>query len=261
MKIATWNVNSIKVRLPNLLAWLKDAEPDVVCLQELKCMDDAFPRAEVEDAGYNVETHGQKTYNGVAILSKAPLEDVTRGLPGMEEDDQARYLEAMVPAGDRMLRVASIYLPNGNPAPGPKYDYKLDWMQKLHDHARSLLVHEEPLVLAGDYNVIPTADDVHDPKAWTDDALFRPDTLTAFRSLANLGLTDAFRACHTTPHRYSFWDYQAGAWQKDNGIRIDHLMLSAQAADRLSGCDIDKYVRDWEKPSDHVPVWAEFDFD
>lgn len=261
MKIATWNVNSIKVRLPNLLAWLKDADPDVVCLQELKCVDDAFPRSQVEDAGYNVETHGQKTYNGVAILSKSPLEDVTCGLPGMEDDEQARYLEGLVPAGDQMLRIASIYLPNGNPAPGPKYDYKLDWMDKLRAHAETLLDYEEPLALTGDYNVIPTPDDVHDAAAWADDALFRPNTLKAFRSIANLGLTDAFRACHTTPHRYSFWDYQAGAWQKDNGIRIDHLMLSAQAADRLVACDIDKYVRDWEKPSDHVPVWAELDFD
>ncbi len=259
MKIATWNINSIKVRLPNLLAWLAEAQPDVVCLQELKCMDDAFPRSAVEDAGYNVETHGQKTYNGVAILSKSPLEDVTRGLPGMEDDEQARYLEAVVPAGNRVVRIASIYLPNGNPAPGPKYDYKLDWMEKLRAHAQALLAHEEPLVLAGDYNVIPTPDDVHDAAAWADDALFRPDTLHQFRALANLGLTDAFRACHTAPHRYSFWDYQAGAWQKNNGIRIDHLMLSAQATDLLEACDIDKHVRDWEKPSDHVPVWAQFD--
>ncbi|WP_422007414.1 exodeoxyribonuclease III [Pyruvatibacter mobilis] len=260
MKIATWNVNSIKVRLPNLLAWLKEAEPDVVCLQELKCVDDAFPRSAIEDAGYNVETHGQKTYNGVALLSRSPMEDVSRGLPGMEDDEQARYIEALVPAGNTMLRVASIYLPNGNPAPGPKYDYKLDFMAKLHAHAQALLAHEEPLVLAGDYNVIPKAEDVHDADAWADDALFLPETRLAFQSIGNLGLTDAFRACHTTPHRYSFWDYQGGAWQKDHGIRIDHLMLSAQAADRLSACDIDKHVREWEKPSDHVPVWAELDF-
>jgi len=259
MKIATWNVNSIKVRLPNLLAWLKDADPDIVCLQELKCTDAAFPRQAVEDAGYNVSTHGQKTYNGVAILSKSPPEDVMCGLPGMEEDTQARYIEAAIPAAGQMLRVASLYLPNGNPAPGPKYDYKLAWMAALRTHALALLAEEALLVLAGDYNVIPTSDDVHDPAAWADDALFRPATLKAFRSLANLGLTDAFRACHTTPHAYSFWDYQAGAWQKNNGIRIDHLMLSAQSADRLAGCGIDKYVRDWEKPSDHVPVWARFD--
>jgi exodeoxyribonuclease-3 len=156
--------------------------------------------------------------------------------------------------------VASIYLPNGNPAPGPKYDYKLDFMAKLHAHAQALLAHEEPLVLAGDYNVIPKAEDVHDADAWADDALFLPETRLAFQSIGNLGLTDAFRACHTTPHRYSFWDYQGGAWQKDHGIRIDHLMLSAQATDRLSACDIDKHVREWEKPSDHVPVWAELDF-
>ncbi len=259
MKIATWNINSIKVRLPNLLAWLKEAEPDVVCLQELKSTDDNFPRSEIEDAGYNVETHGQKTYNGVAILSKAPLEDVTRGLPGMEKDEQARYIEAVVPAGDSVMRVASIYLPNGNPAPGDKYDYKLEWMTALRAHASDLLALEERVVLAGDYNVIPQPEDVHDAKAWAEDALFLPETRRAFRSITSLGLTDAFRACHSAPNRYTFWDYQGGAWQKDNGIRIDHLLLSPQAADRLKACDIDKHVRSWEKPSDHVPVWAEFD--
>lgn len=261
MKIATWNVNSIKVRLPNLLAWLEEAAPDVVCLQELKCVDDAFPREAVEDAGYAVETHGQKTYNGVALLSRQPLEDVRRGLPGMEDDAQARYIEAVVPAGDSIVRVASLYLPNGNPAPGDKYDYKLAWMAALEAHAKSLLALEEPLVLAGDYNVIPTPDDVHDPKAWEKDALYLPKTRSAFRSLAALGLTDAFRACHSAAHQYTFWDYQGGAWQKDHGIRIDHLMLSPQAADRLSGSGIDRHVRSWEKPSDHVPVWAELDTD
>lgn len=260
MKIATWNVNSIKVRLPNLLAWLREAEPDIVCLQEIKCTDDAFPRMEIEDAGYNVETHGQKTYNGVAILSKVRLEDVQRGLPGMEDDGQARYIEATVSTSDGALRISSIYLPNGNPAPGDKYEYKLQWMAALEGQARTLLELEEPCVLAGDYNVIPTPDDVHDPGAWENDALFLPRTRSAFRSLTALGLTDAYRACHSAAHRYTFWDYQGGAWQKDHGIRIDHLMLGPQAADMLVASDIDKHLRSWEKPSDHVPVWAKLDF-
>ena len=259
MKIATWNVNSVKVRLPNLLAWLDESRPDVVCLQELKCQDDAFPRSEVEDAGYNVETYGQKTYNGVALLSKAPMEDVRRGLPNMPDDDQARYIEAVIPTGDRVIRVASLYLPNGNPAPGDKYDYKLSWMAALRALAADLLKLEEPLVLAGDYNVIPTPDDVYDPEAWADDALFLPETRGAFRSLTSLGLTDAFRACHAQTHRYTFWDYKRGAWQKDHGLRIDHLLLSPQAADRLKGSGIDKHVRGWERPSDHVPVWIDLE--
>lgn len=259
MKIATWNINSIKVRLPNLLAWLAEAVPDVVCLQELKCTDDAFPRLEVEGAGYNVATHGQKTYNGVAILSKAPLEDVRRGLPGMADDDQARYIEGVVSTAQGVVRVASLYAPNGNPAPGEKFDYKLRWLAALRDHARDLLTLEEPLALAGDYNIIPTPDDVHDPEAWKDDALFRPESRAAFRALLALGLTDAYRACHSEPHAYTFWDYKGGAWQKNHGIRIDHILLSPQAADRLTGAGIDKHVRSWEKPSDHVPVWAALD--
>lgn len=257
MRIATFNINGIKARLPRLLEWLDETRPDVACLQEIKTSDETFPIKDIEDAGYGAIWHGQKGFNGVAILARgdAPVE-VRRGLEGEPEDEHSRYLEADV----KGVRVASIYLPNGNPAPGPKYDYKLDFMAKLRAHAQALLAHEEPLVLAGDYNVIPTAEDVHDADAWADDALFLPETRLAFQSIGNLGLTDAFRACHTTPHRYSFWDYQGGAWQKDHGIRIDHLMLSAQAADRLSACDIDKHVREWEKPSDHVPVWAELDF-
>ncbi len=261
MKVASFNVNSIKARLANLTDWLKEATPDVVCLQELKCVDEAFPRGEIEDLGYNVATHGQKTYNGVAILSKLPLEDVSRGLPGNDGDDHARYIEAVVTVKDKALRVASIYLPNGNPVDSEKFEYKLHWMDRLIDHAGKLLAYEEPLVLAGDYNVIPTADDVHDPKAWANDALFRPETRAKFRELVNLGLTDAFRACHREAHRYTFWDYQGGAWQKDNGIRIDHLLLSPQAADRLKASDIDRNVRGREKPSDHVPIWAELDLD
>ena len=259
MKIATFNVNSIKARLPNLTTWLQEAAPDIVCLQELKCVDDAFPRSEIEGLGYNVAVHGQKTYNGVAILSKLPLEDVTKGLPGGTEDEQARYIEAVVSTDDAAIRVSSIYLPNGNPVDTDKFEYKLHWMDRLIDHAHRLLSYEEVLVLAGDYNVIPTADDVHDPDAWADDALFRPETRAKFRELINLGLTDAFRACHTEAHRYTFWDYQAGAWAKDNGLRIDHLLLSPQATDRLTACDIDRNVRGREKPSDHVPVWVELD--
>lgn len=257
MKIATWNVNSIKVRHESLARWLREATPDIVCLQELKCSDDSFPYAPFEDLGYNIAVHGQKTYNGVAILSKYPLEDVTRGLPGAEGDDQARYIEAVIPHDGGAVRVASIYLPNGNPADGPKYDYKLNWMGWLRDHASALLAYEEPLVLAGDYNVIPTEQDVHDPKAWRDDALFLPQTRDAFRAILHLGFTDAWRATSDEPRRYTFWDYQGGAWSKNHGIRIDHLLLSPQAADLLQACDIDKTPRGWEKPSDHVPVWAD----
>ncbi len=257
MKIATFNVNSVKARQANLVQWLQEANPDIVCLQELKCVDDAFPREDIEALGYNVETHGQKTYNGVAILSKFPLEDVTRGLPGDQSDEQARYIEAVISTNAGALRIGGLYLPNGNPVDTEKYPYKLGWMDRLTARAKELLAHEEMLVLAGDYNVIPHADDCYDPKAWADDALFKPETRAKFYELLNLGLTDAFRACHTEPNRYSFWDYQRGAWQKDNGIRIDHLLLSPQAADRLTGCDIDKTPRGREKPSDHTPVWIE----
>ena len=256
MKIATWNVNSIKVRLDAALAWLAEAKPDVVCLQEIKVVDEAFPAEAFEAAGYNVAVHGQKTYNGVAILSKYPLEDVTPRLPGDDEDDHARYLEAFI-AAPRPVRVASIYLPNGNPVESPKYPYKLAWMERLRTRAKALLRDEEAVVLAGDYNVIPAPRDVHDPAVWANDALFRRETRLAFNAFANLGLTDAFRACNTAPGQYSFWDYQAGAWKRNLGIRIDHLMLSPQAADRLTAAGIDKAVRDGDKPSDHVPVWCE----
>ncbi len=257
MKIATWNVNSIKARLPNVLEWLDDAKPDVALLQEIKTVDDGFPAMEIEERGYNCAVHGQKSYNGVAILSKHPLEDVVCGLPGNTDDDQARYIEAWVDAGDRGARVASIYLPNGNPAPGDKYDYKLRWMDCLAAHALDLLKSEEPVVLGGDYNVIPTDGDVHNPDAWADDALFRPETRAKFRTLLNLGYTEAWRSLHAETHVYSFWDYQGGAWQKDNGIRIDHLLLSPQAADRLTACEIDKGPRGKQKASDHTPVWCE----
>jgi exodeoxyribonuclease-3 len=234
MKIATWNVNSIKARLDNALAWLKEATPDIVCLQELKCEDHAFPAQAFEDLGYNVLTHGQKTYSGVAILSKLKPEDVRRGLPGEDEDTQARYLEAVFTRKTGVVRVASIYLPNGNPLGTDKFDYKLRWMDRLQAHAKALLKLEEPLVLAGDYNVIPTPLDAKHPENWANDALFQPESRAKFRSLLNMGFVDAVRQVHgDQPGLYSFWDYQAGAWQRNNGIRIDHLLLSPQAADLL----------------------------
>jgi exodeoxyribonuclease-3 len=257
MRITTWNVNSVRQRLDHLLAVLREEAPDALCLQELKCTDDAFPRAEVEGAGYQVTTHGQKGFNGVAILSKAPLEEVTRGLPGDAADEQARYLEGVVRTDDGPVRVASIYLPNGNPTPGPKYDYKLAWLDRLIAHAASRLSLEEPLVLCGDYNVIPEDRDVADPDAWRADALFLPASRAKLRHLVHLGFTDALRACDDAAGLYTFWDYQAGAWQRNNGIRIDHLMLSPHAADRLRGTTIHRHVRGWDKPSDHVPVSAD----
>lgn len=256
LKLATWNVNSIKMRVDAACDWLREAAPDVVCLQEIKCQDAAFPRAAFEDLGYNVATHGQKTFNGVALLSKWPLSDIRVGLPTLPADEQARYIEAVVSARGQAARVASIYLPNGNPADTGKYTYKLEWMAALTAHVDTLLAHEEPLVLAGDYNVIPQPEDVHEPADWTQDALFRIETRQAFRQLLARGLTDAFRACDARPGQYSFWDYQAGAWQRDRGLRIDHLLLSPEAAARLQACGIDKHVRGREKPSDHVPVWA-----
>jgi exodeoxyribonuclease III len=258
MKIATWNVNSVKVRLEGLLTWLKQAEPDVVCLQEIKTTDETFPQLELAGLGYNIAIHGQKTYNGVAILSKPRIEDVSRGLPGDPGDTQARYIEAVI-GTKRPVRVASLYLPNGNPLGTDKYHYKLAWMERLKAHARALLALEEPLVLAGDYNVIPRDGDAWDPALWRQDALFALDTRMAFASFTSLGFTDALRACHPEPGLYSFWDYQQGAWQKNWGIRIDHLMLSPQAADRLKASGIDKAVRAWEQPSDHVPVWCELE--
>jgi exodeoxyribonuclease III len=258
MRIATWNVNSIKQRTDNVVAWLKEREPDVACLQETKCIDEAFPREAFEALGYNVAIHGQKAFNGVAILSKLRFDEINPRLPGDAEDDHARFLEVAVSAGGRALRIASIYLPNGNPPLTDKYSYKLRWMDRLFDYAEGRMGLEEPLVLAGDYNVIPAASDAYDPAAWVGDALFMPQTRAKFHALINLGLTDAVRATTDAAGLYSFWDYQAGAWQKNLGIRIDHLLLSPAAADRLSACGIDKHVRGWEKPSDHVPVWAEF---
>jgi exodeoxyribonuclease III len=258
MRIATWNVNSIKQRTDNMLAWLAERSPDIVCLQETKCVDEAFPREPIEALGYNVAVHGQKAFNGVAILSKLPFDDVTPRLPGNDDDGQARFLEAQISTARGVVRVASIYLPNGNPTNTDKYPYKIAWMDRLLHYAGERLALEEPLILAGDYNVIPTASDVHNPELWVNDALFLPQTRAKFRAFQNLGLTDALRAATDTAGLYTFWDYQAGAWQKNNGIRIDHLLVSPQAADRLVGVGVDKHVRNWAKPSDHVPVWADF---
>ena len=259
MKIATWNVNSIKARLEPALAWLKQAKPDVVALQEIKTVDETFPREAFEALGYNCAVHGQKSYNGVALLSKRPMEDVTPRLQGDETDDHARYLEAVITGDKATVRVASIYAPNGNPWPGPKFDYKLAWLERLRLRARKLLDNEEPVVLMGDYNIIPEDKDAAKPKNWLKDALFQPESKAALRRIENLGYTDAFRALHPEGGHYTFWDY-FGSWERNNGIRIDHILLSPQAADRLKACMIDRHVRgESEKPSDHVPIWTDLD--
>jgi exodeoxyribonuclease-3 len=257
MRIATFNINGVKARIGALCDWLDEAKPDVVLLQEIKSVDEGFPREPLEDRGYNVETHGQKGFNGVAILSKLPIEDVARGLPGDDSDEQARWIEATVTGDGPSVRLCGLYLPNGNPAPGPKYDYKLAWMDRLRSHAAHLLTTEMPTILAGDYNVIPQDEDAAFPEGWREDALALPQSRAAFRRLLNLGYTEAIRARTSAEGLYSFWDYQAGAWDRDNGIRIDHLLLSPQAADLMTDAGIDRHVRGREKPSDHVPVWID----
>ena len=259
MKIATFNINGIKARTQALLDWLAEAQPDVACLQEIKSVDEAFPREAFEALGYTVETHGMKAFNGVAILSKLPLEDVTRRLPGDEADEQARWIEATVIGPKHPVRICGLYLPNGNPTPGPKYDYKLAWMQRMLSRTRTLLADEQPLVLCGDYNIIPQAEDAANPQNWLTDALYLPQSRQAYQRLLNLGLTDAIRAQNPASGTYTYWDFQAGAWERNNGIRIDHLLLSPQAADLLQTSGIDKAVRGRDKPSDHVPVWIELD--
>jgi exodeoxyribonuclease-3 len=253
VRVATWNVNSVRQRIGHLVDYLAEVKPDALCLQELKCQDEQFPRAEVEALGYNVAVHGQKGFNGVAILCKGPFE-ATRGLPGDETDVQSRYIEGVLPFGREVLRVASIYLPNGNPIGTEKFSYKLGFMDRLIRHARRLLDYEEPLVLAGDFNVIPEPRDAAHPEAWLRDALFQPESRAKFRELLALGFTDALRASSDDAGLYTFWDYQAGSWQRDNGIRIDHLLLSPRAADLLRGVTIDKAMRGREKPSDHAPI-------
>jgi exodeoxyribonuclease-3 len=261
MRIATWNVNSIKQRTDNLAAWLSERRPDIVCLQETKCIDAAFPREAFEGLGYNLAVHGQKGFNGVAVFSKLPFDEVTPGLPGDPDDEQARFLEAVISTRSGAVRIASLYFPNGNPPDTDKYVYKIKWMDRIIAYARERLRLEEPFILAGDYNVIPSEFDVHDPALWVGDALFLPETRKKFRALMALGLTDAIRATTDDPGVYTFWDYQAGAWQKNNGIRIDHLILSPQAADRLVAVVIDRQVRAWQRPSDHVPVWVDLAID
>ncbi len=259
MKIASFNINGIKARAQALSDWLDEADMDVVVLQELKSVDENIPREIFEDRGYHVETHGQKSFNGVAILSRVPMEDVTRGLPGDESDEQARWIEATVMGDRTAVRICGLYLPNGNPVPGPKYDYKLAWMERLQARAVELLEGEEPFLMAGDYNIIPQDEDAKRPEAWQEDALARPESRAAFRRIVNLGLTEAFRARVQGPGNYTFWDYQAGAWNRDDGIRIDHFLLSPQAADMLKHCQIDNEIRGRERPSDHVPIWIELD--
>jgi exodeoxyribonuclease-3 len=252
MKIATFNINGTNARLPRLLEWLAEYRPDVACLQEIKTISENFPVAVLNDAGYHCLVHGQKAFNGVAILSRAPATETQRGLPGDDGDDQARYLEADV-AG---VRVASIYLPNGNPQPGPKFDYKLAWMARLNAHAATLIGSGQPVVLAGDYNVVPHGDDIWSPTALADDALTQPESRRAYRALLWQGWTDAVRAVHPRGGIWSYWDYQAGAWPRDHGFRIDHLLLSPPAADRLVDAGVDRAVRGADKASDHAPAWV-----
>ncbi len=257
VRIATWNINGVKARIDSLLHWLGEADVDIVCLQEIKSVDEGFPRLEIEALGYHVETHGQKGFNGVAILSKLPFDEVNRGLPGDDADEQSRFIEGVFSTNKGVLRVVSLYLPNGNPLGTEKFSYKIGWMARLERWAADRLSLEEPLVLAGDYNVIPEPIDAKHPEAWVNDALFQPESRQAFRRLSGLGFEDAVRTVTDEKDIYTFWDYQAGAWQKNNGIRIDHLMMSPEAMDRFVSARIDKHVRAWEKPSDHVPVVGE----
>jgi exodeoxyribonuclease III len=259
MRIATWNINGIKARLGQLTTWLTQQAPDIVCLQEIKTVDEGFPRAEIEALGYNIETFGQKSWNGVAILSKIRFDEATRGLPGDPDDEQARLIEGVFSFEGGAVRVCCIYLPNGNPVESEKFAYKLRWMERLTDFVEDRLALEEPFILLGDFNIIPGPTDARNPGNWWGDALYRPESLARFRTLANLGLTDALRAV-TDEAAFTFWDFQAGAWRRDNGIRIDHLLLSPQAADRLDWVTVHRDVRGWDKPSDHVPVEGSFAF-
>ncbi|HYD18319.1 MAG TPA: exodeoxyribonuclease III [Patescibacteria group bacterium] len=254
MKIATWNVNSVKIRVPNMLRWIGQQQPDVLLLQELKCVDENFPEMEFKAEGYECAVFGQKSWNGVAILSKHPITDVMTGLPGDPTDAQSRYIEATING----FRIASIYLPNGNPVDTEKYPYKLNFFDRLIAQAQNLLASPLPVVLGGDYNIIPEPRDCFDPAVWKNDALFMLPSRHKFRQLINMGYTDAFRVFNQQEHQYSFWDYQAGAWPRNMGIRIDHLLCSPKAADRLEGCIIDSAPRGEEKASDHTPVMASF---
>ena len=258
VKIASFNINGIKARTNALMTWIEEAKPDVALLQEIKSVSENFPSDLFRGLGYNVAVNGQKSFNGVAILSKFPIEDIVTQLPGDSEDDQARWLEATI-VGNQAIRMCNLYLPNGNPTPGPKYDYKLSWMRRLYEKAKGLIDSEIPAFMAGDYNIIPQAEDAAKIGAWEQDALFLPESRAEFRRIINLGFTDAFRAKNTGLGHYSFWDYQAGAWDRDDGIRIDHFLLTPQCADLLKNCQIEKHIRSREKPSDHVPIWIELD--
>lgn len=257
MKIATYNVNGVNGRLPVLLRWLEESKPDIVCLQELKAPKEKFPLKAINDAGYNAIWHGQKSWNGVAILSRgAVIEEQRRVLPGDDEDTHSRYIEALV--NDEIL-VGCLYLPNGNPAPGPKFDYKLQWFERLTLHAAELLATGVPVILTGDYNVMPTELDVYKPERWVKDALFRPETREAFHKLVGQGWTDAIRKLYPDEKIYTFWDYFRKAYDRDAGLRIDHFLLSPELSDRLKAAGVDRHVRGWEKTSDHAPVWIELE--
>ena len=260
MRIVTWNINGIKARLPVLLTWLEQQKPDIVALQEIKSIDENFPREAIEELGYNIETHGQKSFNGVAILSRLPFDEVTRGLPGDDSDMQARLIEGVFSHEKGSIRVCNIYLPNGNPVDSEKFTYKLNWMDRLNAFVEDRLRLEESFILLGDFNLIPAPIDCHAPSEWWGDALYRPESLERFRRLSNLGMIDALRATSEEPS-YTFWDFQSGAWRRNNGIRIDHLMISPQAADMLEEVVVHKEVRGWDKPSDHVAVEGRFSFD
>jgi exodeoxyribonuclease-3 len=257
MKIATYNVNGINARLPVLLQWLKETKPDVVCLQELKAPDEKIPKSDIEQAGYTALWHGQKRWNGVAILAKNGLkiEETGRGLAGEPEDEQSRYLEAIV----NNITIGCLYLPNGNPAPGPKLEYKMRWFDRLTTRASELIKKDKPVVLTGDYNVMPTEKDVYKPERWVDDALFRPEVRKAFHDLVAQGWTDAVRKLYPDETIYTFWDYFRNAYGRNAGLRIDHFLLSSHLSDKLKGAGVDKYVRGWEKTSDHAPVWVELE--
>ena len=254
MKIATYNVNGVKGRLPVLLRWLEESKPDIACLQEIKTSDETFPAAALEEAGYRAVWHGQKSYNGVAILARgqSPVE-IRRGLPGDPDDTHSRYIEAKV--GD--LTIGCLYLPNGNPAPGPRFDYKLAWFERLIEHAASLIKSEQPVILCGDYNAVPTPLDAHRPERWVGDAVFFPETREAYARLLTQGWTDAVRQLHPGEIIYTYWDYFRLAFQRNNGLRMDHLLLSPSLAKRLFDAQVDRHVRGWEKTSDHAPVWIE----
>lgn len=255
MKIATYNVNGVNGRLPVLLRWLGEAQPDIVCLQELKAPQEKFPEADINTAGYQAIWHGQKQWNGVAILVKdgMKIEEVGRALPGDPDDVQSRYLEAMVEG----ILICCLYLPNGNPAPGPKFDYKLKWFQRLTDRAQALLDFKIPVILLGDFNVMPTEKDVYKPERWVNDALFRPETREAFHNLVAQGWTDAIRKLYPDETIYTFWDYFRKAYDRNAGLRIDHFLLSPQLVKKLKHAEVDRHVRGWEKTSDHAPVWIE----